>query len=254
MSNNPSEIQISVCMATYNGDHYIKKQLSSILIQLGPNDEVIISDDSSSDNTVEIIESFNDSRIKLHKNQLFRSAVLNFEETLKHAKGNYIFLSDQDDIWLSNKIVRMVEELQSFDLVVSDCNFIDSDDKIVGASNFKLYRSGPGVLKNFIKNTYLGNCMAFNRKVLQQIMPFPSQLIVTSKMLLFHDVWIGLIANLFFRVKFIPEVLSSYRRHGNNASPTEMNAVSPNKIVVKLHSRFLLSIALFNRIIRRFFS
>lgn len=253
MFKNYSGIRISVCMATFNGAQYIEKQLSSILVQLEPNDEVIISDDSSTDNTVEIIEKFNDSRIKLYKNQLFRSAVLNFEATLKYAKGKYIFLSDQDDIWLSNKVIRMLEELQNYDLVVSDCNFIDSDDKIVGISNFKLYNSGPGVLKNFKKNTYLGNCMAFNRRVLEQIMPFPNQLIVTSKMLLFHDVWIGLIANLFFRVKFIPDVLSSYRRHGNNASPTEMNAVSPNKFATKLYSRLLLSIALFNRITRRLF-
>lgn len=246
MKDNP---KISVCMATYNGGTFIKEQLVSILLQLRQNDEIIISDDSSSDNTLAIIESFNDERIKLIKYQKFRSAVLNFENALKLATGDYIFLSDQDDIWAPNKVKVMADALKNADLVVSDCDFIDAKGEVISASNYKLYDSGPGILKNFIKNTYLGNCMAFNHKVLRKVLPFPKQLVKASSMLLFHDVWIGLVANIFFRVKFIPDKLSSYRRHSNNASPTEISAISPNRLSTKLRSRFLLSMALICRLI-----
>lgn len=94
---------ISVCMATYNGEEYIKEQLESILCQLGEMDEIIISDDGSTDNTLNIIESYNDSRIKIHINTGKHGFVYNFENALQKAKGEYIFLSDQDDIWLPEK-------------------------------------------------------------------------------------------------------------------------------------------------------
>ena len=88
---------ISVCIATYNGEHYINQQLKSILSQLSYNDEIIISDDSSNDKTINIIESFNDKRIKLLKYQKYFNPIYNFENTLKNVSGDYIFLSDQDD-------------------------------------------------------------------------------------------------------------------------------------------------------------
>lgn len=240
--------RISVCLASYNGARFIENQLSSILTQIDLNDEVIVSDDSSTDETVKIIKGFKDDRIVLIKNQKFRSAVLNFENALKHASGEYIFLSDQDDIWKPNKVKRMLEVLNEVDLVVSDCDFIDDDGNIIGNSCFDVYHSGPGTLKNFIKNTYLGNCMVFNRKVLKRALPFPVQLQKASRFLLFHDVWIGLIANSCYRVKFIPDTLSSFRRHTSNASPTDMSAVSPNSLSVKLRSRWLLLRALISRI------
>lgn len=243
--------RVSVCLASYNGARFIEKQLSSILVQLGVNDEVIISDDSSTDDTVAIIKNFNDQRILLIENQKYKSAVLNFENAIKNAQGEYIFLSDQDDVWKPNKVQRMLDVLSEVDLVVSDCDFINDDGDIIGHSCFEVYRSGPGVLKNFAKNSYLGNCMAFNRKVVSRVLPFPSQLQKASKFLLFHDVWIGLIANLCYKVVFIPDKLSSYRRHTENASPTEMSAKSPNSLSIKLMSRWLLLTALINRLTNR---
>ena len=103
---------LTVCIATYNGEKYIRQQLNSVLIQLGENDEVIISDDSSSDATVEIVRSFNDSRIKLLVDNKFSSPVRNFENALKYATGDYIFLCDQDDIWLPDKVKSMLPYLK----------------------------------------------------------------------------------------------------------------------------------------------
>ncbi|MDE5758415.1 MAG: glycosyltransferase, partial [Allobaculum sp.] len=91
---------ISVCIATYNGERYIETQIRSILDQLNEDDEIIISDDSSTDRTLDIIRSLNDSRIKLFAGNKFHSRTFNFENALKQATGDFIFLSDQDDIWL----------------------------------------------------------------------------------------------------------------------------------------------------------
>jgi glycosyltransferase involved in cell wall biosynthesis len=123
--------KISVCMATRNGEKYIKQQLSSILKQLSKNDEVIISDDSSTDNTIDIIKSFEDKRIKIYANNKFYSPVYNFENALLRSTGDIIFLSDQDDIWEDKKIRVMYELLKRYDLVVSDCTIIDRKGKVL---------------------------------------------------------------------------------------------------------------------------
>nr|AIA84980.1 Glycos_transf_2 [uncultured Leptotrichia sp.] len=94
---------ISVCMATYNGSSFIKAQLESILFQLNTNDEVVISDDGSSDDTLSIIEAFNDPRIRLIEGPKIHSVAHNFEYAIRHSRGDIIFLSDQDDVWLNNK-------------------------------------------------------------------------------------------------------------------------------------------------------
>ena len=99
---------ISVCIATYNGSKYIKEQIDSILPQLDECDEIIVSDDSSTDNTLSILKSYHDRRIIIFTNQKFNSPIYNFENALKHAKGDIIFLSDQDDIWEFNKVQVMI--------------------------------------------------------------------------------------------------------------------------------------------------
>ena len=96
---------ISICIATFNGEHYIKDQLLSILPQLTVHDEVIISDDNSSDKTIKIIEEFNDLRIKIYyNNPLKKGYSNNFENALSKSNQQLIFLCDQDDIWFNNKI------------------------------------------------------------------------------------------------------------------------------------------------------
>ena len=102
-------MKISVCMATHNGERYLHEQLASILSQLGEGDEVIISDDSSADGTVDIIRGFGDQRIHLLTGNTFFNPMHNLENALKHASGDIIALSDQDDVWLGNK-VRIIRE------------------------------------------------------------------------------------------------------------------------------------------------
>ena len=106
-------------MTTFNGEKFIETQLNSILSQLDRDDEVIICDDGSTDKTLSIIASLNDPRINLFHNS-FRNVILNFESALEKAKGEYIFLSDQDDIWYENKVSELSQVLESYDLVYTN--------------------------------------------------------------------------------------------------------------------------------------
>ena len=124
------QMKISVCMATYNGEMYIRRQLDSILKQMSADDELVISDDGSTDNTLEIIGSYKDRRIKLlhstHKN-----LILNFENALKQASGDVVFLSDQDDIWFDKKVKKYKEHLKKNLLVFSNATmFYDNNNTV----------------------------------------------------------------------------------------------------------------------------
>ena len=222
---------ISVCLTTFNGKKYIVKQLGSILSQLENEDEVIISDDGSSDCTLELIQSIADRRIKIFKNNQKRGIQSNVENALNQAKGDVIFLSDQDDFWLPDKVHVVVTALQNNDLIVSDCFITDKDLNIVHESFFQQNNSQSNKWKALIRNPYLGCCMAFNRKVLEKSLPFPASIPM-------HDIWIGNIAAFNFKVSFIPEKLIYYRRHGNNVS----SASEPSKYGFLQQSNFRLKI------------
>lgn len=224
---------ISVCIATFNGEKYIKQQLDSILLQLGADDEVIISDDDSKDNTRLIIAEFVDSRIKVIRNP-FRGVVSNFENAIKHATGDYIFLADQDDVWVDNKVESVLKDFsQGYDLILSDCTMFDSaTGKILHESFFTFNKSKRGVLKNILRNSYIGCCMAFNREVRQKILPFPKNIPM-------HDSWIGIMSELYFNVYFDPRKLIKYRSHSENASFTS-SGKSEYKLIKKLSFRWSL--------------
>lgn len=231
--------KISVCLATYNGENFIKDQVTSILCQLGIDDELIISDDSSSDRTVDILNSLSDPRILILQEQKFRNPILNFENALKSASGDVIFLSDQDDLWTNNKVEVMIRALNQFDLVVSDCKIIKEDDQLIHESFFFINKSKKGLINNLIKNSYLGCCMAFNKNILDLALPFPKNLPM-------HDWWIGMVGEAFFKTTFLPNKLIYYRRHGNNASSTAEK--SKNSLIVKLSFRIKLIWELIKRL------
>jgi len=108
---------VSVCMTTCNGEKYLKRQLDTILEQLDAEDEVIVSDDSSTDKTIQIIKAYGDNRIILLEDGNFGNPVLNMENALKRAQGEYIFLADQDDVWLPGRVEKVMEKLRNYDLV-----------------------------------------------------------------------------------------------------------------------------------------
>lgn len=231
---------ISVCIATYNGACFIEAQLQSILSQLNDNDEILISDDGSADNTLDIVISIQDERIKIVSNDGNLGVVRNFERVLSNASGEYIFLCDQDDIWLPNKVDRCLQALTDHLLVVSDCRVVDKNLNELHASFFKLRNSGGGFWRNVYKNSYLGCCMAFRKDLLVYALPMPEHVPM-------HDMWLGLLANCVGKVKFLPEALMLYRRHDKNASPTAQK--SNFSLYRQLGYRIRLSLLLLKRLI-----
>ncbi len=229
---------ISVCIPTYNGEKYIYDQLISILSQISDCDEIIISDDSSTDNTLSIIRGIDDPRIHIYSDNHFHSPVYNIENAIRHANGEYIFLSDQDDIWIDNKVSIMMSYLKEYDCVVSDAIVVDSNLTTIYPSFFKLRNSGVGILKNIIKNSYVGCCMAFRSSLLTKIIPFPRNIPM-------HDIWIGLNAEKYGKSIFIDDRLIMYRRHSNNASVTAEK--SNNSLFRKMKMRLYIVRALIFR-------
>lgn len=228
----------SICIATYNGEKYIAEQLRSILTQIKEDDEVIISDDGSTDGTISIIEAIGDKRIQIYHHGK-HNLILNFENALKRAKGDIVFLSDQDDVWLPGKYATCVDCLRDVDLVCTDSTVVDEELNVIHESFFKYYHSGAGIVKNIIVSTYFGSCMAFKRSLLSEALPFPR----TSDM--GHDLWLGLTAEIVGKVKFVDTPCILYRRHegafvnfnGNilNRSSRPLYAKIKTRIVIMYH-------------------
>ena len=245
---------ISVCIATHSGEKYIKKQLESILSQLSFSDEIVISDDGSTDQTIKLIQSFEDKRIKVltYKQHFDYSkfylssyyyATANFYNALKYAQGEIIFLADQDDIWVENRVSVFMEALKRADFVTSNFSIINEVDELIDES---YYNENPYNNLNFVKILknlpFRGCCSAFKRDVLQAALPFPEKLFL-------HDCWIGLNACFNnFKIEFIETPLLLYRRHSNNVS--DLN--SPNNLLFKISYRLkLVWYVLVNRLVKR---
>lgn len=204
---------ISVCIATYNGSAYVGKQLESILSQLPKDAEVIIADDCSTDETLNEIASVADGRVRVLPQSEHLGPTYNFERALQDAKGDVIFLSDQDDIWFPGKVQTMLDALGKSVLAVHDASFIDGEGcPLVALGSMwtkRPYKSGMGA--NWLKNTYTGCCMAFRRDLLEKALPFPGNLPM-------HDQWLGLMAERYFSVVAVKDCLIQYRIHEKNAT------------------------------------
>jgi len=211
--------RVAVLLATYNGEVWLEQQLSSILTQVDINPVIFISDDFSIDKTSNIIGAHTKSYsnvMRLTSKKRFGSAAANFFRLLRDtdfSMVDYVALCDQDDIWLPGKVEATIAALTSSLLVVTDCNVVDANLKLIAPSFFELRKSGAGILKNIMRNSYLGCCMAFHRSLLSDAMPMPASVPM-------HDMWLGLIAETKGKVCFLPKPLLRYRRHGGNASPT----------------------------------
>lgn len=205
---------ISVCIAAFNGEKYIEEQILSVLGNLDSQDEIIISDDGSSDRTRRIVDDLaeKDRRIRIIDGPR-KGLIKNFENAIVHSKGDIIFLCDQDDVWKDNKVKMVLDILGNTDctLVMHDACIVDSNLRILGCSFFEFKKCKKGYWRNLIKNSYIGCCMAFKRSILDYAIPFPDNIPM-------HDQWIGLLSERVGKVEFCNEQLLLYRRHSNNAS------------------------------------
>ncbi len=227
-------VKVSVCIATFNGARYIYSQVESILQQLGENDEIIVSDNGSSDSTLDILKSIKDKRIVLvHCSK--RGVVKNFENAITHSTGDYLFLSDQDDVWLPGRLAEGKRLLETYDVASVGMEFIDG----VGNSiDRPFFVPRGGLLKNIVSNNYPGCCLSFRRNCLTTILPFP-------KSIPMHDWWIVLVIMIFGNVGNSNGVFIQYRRHGSNVSNTGNS--SKNNLVKRLVWRFIMLLEVFKR-------
>ncbi len=205
-------MRVSVVLAAYQGAAFIGEQIASILPQLGDDDELIVSLDPSEDNTAEIVMGFSDPRIRLSAGP-GKGVIANFESGLQQAQGDVIFLCDQDDIWHPNKVERVLDtfENSSAVAVMHDARIVDKNGKPIAPSFFAYHGCKTGTVRNILKNSFIGCCMAFRKELLPHILPFPEKLPM-------HDQWIGLQAQRHGGVVLIREPLLDYRRHGGNVS------------------------------------
>jgi GT2 family glycosyltransferase len=212
-----SRPRVSVCMATYNGERYIVEQLKSILMQLSPTDEVIIVDDASRDRTAEMIRELGDDRIRVISHEQNLGVLRTFEDAIRRAEGDILFLSDQDDLWVATKVSTVLRTFRlhpDVDIVASDAALIDENGAHLGPSYYAQrgkFRSG--VLSNVLRCSYLGCTMAFRSRIRARILPFPTEADVL------HDLWIGTSNSLAGgKTLYIDCPLVLYRRHDSNAT------------------------------------
>jgi glycosyltransferase involved in cell wall biosynthesis len=229
---------VSVCMATYQGERYVERQLRSILEQLGASDEVVVVDDCSTDRTVELIENFNDPRVVVYRNPVNRREVYSFGRAIEIARGDIVFLADQDDVWLPGRVQLMINRLQesAAALITTNFEWMDAcerplDVAFAGVSSTASARHFRNIADIFIgKTNYFGCAMAFRRELVPIIAPIPAY--VES-----HDLWIALAANQLGSNLHIDDKTLRKRRHGNNTTST----VSDRSLFLKLRSRLIFA-------------
>lgn len=202
---------VSIAMCTYNGERFLKEQLESILNQTYKNIELIITDDCSKDTTVEIIKEYqkSDSRIKLYQNENNLGFVKNFEKAISLCKGEYITLSDQDDIWKLEKIETYVNEIGENMLIYSDAELIDQfSNKLNSNLIVPKYNLVSGKCNKvfLFDNIVSGNTIMFRRELTEKILPIPPEFS-------FHDIWIVFIASTIGTITYTKEPMIFYRRY-----------------------------------------
>lgn len=200
-------MKISVALAACRGEPYITQQLASVLCQLGPGDEVVVSDDDAAGGCLAAARSMGDGRIICLQGP-GKGVVKNVENALGACTGDLIFLCDQDDVWLPGKVEAVVKAVENgARVVLHDAKVTDAGLQVTAESFFAQRGSRPGFWRNLVKNSFVGCCMAFTASYKDRFLPFPEKLPM-------HDWWIGLRASLDKgAVVFLREPLLLYRRH-----------------------------------------
>ena len=209
--------KIDILMATYNGEKYLAEQLDSIINQTYHNWNLLIRDDNSIDKTLEIIQDYQkkDNRIKLLKdNEGNLGIVKNFEELLKNSESEFIMFSDQDDIWIENKLdvyLKTAEKIKSKGFLLhSDAILFDKNKSNILKGAFISKKAINKGLENVFFNYFVqGATILISKEIKNFILPFPKEVYL-------HDRYIHLISELFFERIFVNKTLIYYRQHGDN--------------------------------------
>ena len=227
---------ISVAMAVYNGEAYLPEQLDSILKQLEPQDEIVVSYDKSRDNTWQLLQEYQSKypQVRVLENQN-PGINGNFNNAIAGCKGDYIFICDQDDRWADNKRAAVVESFEKHgaDMVIHNGVHIDGEGNVISDPFFSMYRIGDGKLKNILKPRYSGCCTAFTAEMAAKIMPMPMKLDA-------YDHWSGTVGEFFGKIAYDERILLYHRLHGGNVTPVSTRSLG---VILKARSRLLWELA-----------
>lgn len=219
---------VSVAMATFNGEKFLREQLDSIYSQTYKNIEVVVTDDCSSDETKAILEEYKDKyglRYYLNKENL--GLTKNFEKAMSLCKGDLIALADQDDIWLQHKLETLVDEINDFTLIYSSSYLTNEESILIGEPYIAIdesefhFRENCKQTRQLIANNWvISHAVMFKRELLQWALPIPSGFY-------FHDAWLAIVASKLNGSKFLNKCLMYYRRHSSSLTFKDREAAKP---------------------------
>lgn len=214
--------RLSVAMATFNGGKYIEEQLWSIAAQSLKPDELVITDDGSTDETIEIIQDFERQapfEVLLVCNENNLGYAKNFDKAVGLCSGHIIFLSDQDDFWLQEKLERVQSEFRAnpeIQIVINDAQIVDGDLGTTGLTKLGQTRSLGLNSRAFVT----GCCSAFRAEFRDIFLPVPTEIFV-------HDTWLHALGDFLEVRSVLEEPLQLFRRHDANTSSALSSALTP---------------------------
>ncbi len=206
-------LKVSVIICTYNGEKYLYDQIQSIVNQTYTNLEIIISDDGSTDQTGNIVRSFTqDPRVKFFRNEINLGHYQNLFQAIKLASGEYISVSDQDDIWKPNKIKDLMDHVGKHNLIFCDSQFMDEEGNLMNKKLSSIRNLGPSNDNRnfafvFLIGIYAHNIL-FSRRITPSLYPIPKST--------YTDGWIAYVAASLGSIAYYPECLTDYRQHSNS--------------------------------------
>jgi glycosyltransferase involved in cell wall biosynthesis len=216
--------EVSVALATFQGERFLAEQLASIAAQTLPPSELVVCDDGSTDGSLGVLERFAASApfpVRIHVNEARLGVAGNFARAISLCRGTIIALSDQDDVWAPSKLERLAAALDRHPgagAAFSDAALVDGSLRPLGRTLFEATRFAPRRRARFESGHALdvvlarpvvcGATLAFRASFRDLVVPIPSTGL--------HDLWLSTLLSAVTEVVVVPEPLVHYRQHGAN--------------------------------------
>lgn len=233
--NNKNDL-ISIAMTTYNGEKYLREQLDSILNQTYKNIEIVVCDDCSTDSTSKILEEYSNkyNNIRVFYNTETNGVNKNFEKVINLCMGDYIAISDQDDIWNNDKLELLINNINEFDVICANKTDIDDNNNLLPDIHFKtfefakIFKYDESNFLNMYFTNILWGCTSLIRKnFLLTCIPFPLAHRKNEppilKEIMYYDHWICLCAYANKSIKYLDKSVIKHRVHNNNCTRSSNN-------------------------------